>query len=215
MCRIDSNGDSNLGGRWWTNKSERRSRTTKSPNCCPPFGATHVHEYSDIIVSEMEEQPFDKQKFKELVLYITEKCETDPSFGVTKLNKLLYYCDFMAYVELGKAVTGAGYQRREFGPAPKVLLPLRSEMASEGSLYIREVSKYGYQQKRPMALRSADLAAFSGEEIALIDTIIDACWDMDASQISEMSHRDIGWQLAQDGETIPYETAFIVSIEAA
>jgi hypothetical protein len=45
---------------------------------------------------------FDKEKFKELVLYLAEKCETDPSFGVTKLNKLLYYCDFVAYSELGK-----------------------------------------------------------------------------------------------------------------
>ena len=158
---------------------------------------------------------FERQKFKELVLYIAEKCESDPSFGVTKLNRLLYYCDITAYLELGRPITGADYQRREFGPTPKVLLPIRDEMTAEGSLLIREASKYGLAQKRPIALRSASLKAFTGEEVALIDNIIDSLWDLEATQISRLSHGQVGWQLAEDGETIPYESAFIVSIQPA
>lgn len=158
---------------------------------------------------------FDKQKFKELVLYLAEKCEADPSFGMAKLDKLLYYCDFTAYVELGKPITGADYQRRESGPVPEALTPIRDEMTSEGALYIRDASKYGRTQKRPIALRSASLAAFTGEEVALVENVIALLWGLDASQTTQLSPKDTGWQLAQDGENIPYESAFIVSINPA
>lgn len=49
----------------------------------------------------MSDKRFKREKFKELVLYLVEKSETDSSFGVSKLGRLLYYCDFAAYVELG------------------------------------------------------------------------------------------------------------------
>ncbi len=32
----------------------------------------------------------DIDKFKELILYICEKSATDPNFGTTKLNKILF-----------------------------------------------------------------------------------------------------------------------------
>jgi hypothetical protein len=30
------------------------------------------------------------ERLQELILYIAEKCEEDPTFGATKLNKILY-----------------------------------------------------------------------------------------------------------------------------
>jgi hypothetical protein len=163
----------------------------------------------------MSSTRFNRDKFKELVLYVSGKCESDPSFGATKLAKILYYCDFIAYVELGKPITGAKYQRLAHGPVPNSLLPVRKEMEEEKELFLRETSRYGYRQVRPIALRRADLKEFTGEEIALVDAVIDALWELDAREVSELSHKDLGWQLAKEGEHIPYETAFIESIEAA
>lgn len=88
-------------------------------------------------------------------------------------------------------------------------------MQAEGSLFVRQASKYGYQKKRPLALRSADLTSFTGEEVALIDRNLDKLWELDAAQISALMHGDVGWRLAKQGETIPYDTAFVVSIGAA
>ncbi len=163
----------------------------------------------------MSEIRFRKEKFKELILYLAEKCETDPSFGISKLGRLLYSCDFTAYVELGQPITGAVYQRSDRGPSPQVLSAIREEMHAEGLLFVREASKYGRQEKRPLALRSADLASFTGEEVALIDRIIGKLWELDSAQVNVPSLGDVGWRLAEEGETIPYETAFVVSIDAA
>ena len=50
---------------------------------------------------------FNAEKFRELLVYVSKKCEDDPTFGAVKLNKILYYADFAAYRQGGKPITGA------------------------------------------------------------------------------------------------------------
>ncbi|HEY5058024.1 MAG TPA: Panacea domain-containing protein [Gaiellaceae bacterium] len=152
---------------------------------------------------------FNQDKFKELVLYIAEKSETDPWFGATKLNKLLFYSDFLAYGYFGKPITGAVYQKLEHGPAPKKLLPLRAEMIREGSLGIRRERMLKFSQKRPTALRSPDVAVFDAEELDLVDRIIRLFCDRSASEVSRISHDELCWQLAGEKEEIPYQSVFL------
>jgi hypothetical protein len=68
---------------------------------------------------QTQEIPADDRKMKELVLYLTAKSKGDPQFSAAKLNKLLFYCDFTAYRQLGRSITGFSYQRMPSGPAPK------------------------------------------------------------------------------------------------
>src|SRR2546429_6004 len=100
----------------------------------------------------MTEQRFDRKKFKELVLYISERSETDPKYGYTKLNKLLFYADFISYRELGHSITGARYQALEWGPAATAMKPIEDEMLEQGELVIRWGIRGGYEQKKPIAL---------------------------------------------------------------
>lgn len=149
------------------------------------------------------------EKFKELVLYLSEKSVSDKKFGSTKLNKLLFYCDFIAYAELGASITGVTYQRITKGPAPKCMVPVRDEMVESKELAIQPVPLLsGHTQRRPVNLRRPNLTLFSGEEISLVDTILQGFSKFDADQISNFSHGHIGWLLAQDGETIPYGAAY-------
>ena len=39
-------------------------------------------------------------KFRELILYIAQESEGDPNFGATKLNKILFFCDFLGLPRL-------------------------------------------------------------------------------------------------------------------
>ena len=58
------------------------------------------------------------KKLKELVLYIAQKSEDDPSFGATKLNKILFAADFYFFGQTGRSITGASYVHRGKGPVP-------------------------------------------------------------------------------------------------
>ena len=62
---------------------------------------------------------FEEARFKELIVLISELCAKDPTYGSVKLNKILYFADFMAYRVLGKPITGATYFKLQEGPAPR------------------------------------------------------------------------------------------------
>ena len=49
---------------------------------------------------------FSRSRFRELILYCALKSETHRFFGATKLNKCLFYADFLAYRALGSSITG-------------------------------------------------------------------------------------------------------------
>jgi hypothetical protein len=65
----------------------------------------------------------DRDKFRELVIYVADRLADDTSFGDTKLNKVLHFVDFFGNSHLGHAVTGATYQKAEHGPLARALLP--------------------------------------------------------------------------------------------
>lgn len=155
---------------------------------------------------------FDVQKFKELILHIAKKCEGDRFYGATKLNKILFYSDFLAYKLFGKPITGADYFALPRGPAPRFLVPIKEEMTSDNDI----VENRQYSQHRIIALRDPNYDAFSAKEIALVDGLIDVLRETDAKFVSELSHLFLGWQAAMaEGQktdehvSIPYETVFV------
>ncbi|HXJ96252.1 MAG TPA: Panacea domain-containing protein [Terriglobia bacterium] len=149
-------------------------------------------------------------KFKELVLYVSQKCANDPTFGATKLNKILFYTDFLAYANLGEPITAFDYQKLRWGPAPRRLIPVQNDMITKGELVLQPVHLLGGKvQKRTVNLRDPDLSVFRPQEIALIDEVIEALESARADAVSELSHRLVGWKVAEEGESIPYETIFL------
>ena len=149
------------------------------------------------------------KKLRELILLICNRSENDPPFGATKLNKLLFFCDFIAYLEYGSPITGHEYFRLPKGPAPKKLVPIRERMKSRGELAYKQVDYFSYKQERPIALREPDVSEFSAREIDLVDRVVRKFLNKTASEISEYSHGFIGWKIAKQRELIPYHMALI------
>jgi hypothetical protein len=154
-------------------------------------------------------QTYDEDKFKELILYIADRMGDAQGFGATMLNKVLYFADFFYYAEHGQAITGAEYQRLDYGPAPKRLLPARDALIAEGRAAIRTTAIGPYNQNRIEPLVDPDIAAFSAEEIKMVDEVIALLRGSTAVGVSQASHRMMGWKAAETGETIPYETVFL------
>ena len=158
----------------------------------------------------MRSQIFNESKFRELVLYIASRCEGDPTFGMIKLNKELFFADFWAYAKYEKPITGAEYIKLQFGPAPRLMSPIREEMEKDGDIVIVHREQFvGYPQKRVVARREPDLSEFTGNEIALVNEVIGEFASDNAAELSDLSHQFPGWQMASDKEIIPYEAIFI------
>jgi hypothetical protein len=149
------------------------------------------------------------EKLAELILYISDRQERDEFFGSVRLAKTLFYADFLYYVKTGRSITGEKYVRRQNGPMPDAFLPMRDALQREGALVMKERLVMGYTQKRPIAIREADLSAFSADEISMVDYVMEKLEGSTATVVSALSHRFEAWELAGDGEEIPYFTALI------
>lgn len=149
------------------------------------------------------------RKFEELILYIAERSETDPNFGDTKLNKILFFSDMTAFVRRGQPITGHLYKKEKYGPVAKALLPVRKRMISENACATRSKAVATREQTRTISLRPPNLSIFDAEEIAIVDEIIALFWDQKAIEVSDLSHRLPAWIIKEIGEEIPYEAVFI------
>jgi uncharacterized phage-associated protein len=156
----------------------------------------------------MPERPNDR-KMKELILYLAQKSECDAAFGAVKLNKLLFFADFLAFQNFGKSITGHEYQKLKHGPAPRRLLPIQNALENDGSIRIVPTEYHGKTQNRCVAVRDPVMSDFDSEEIALVDQIIAEFSEKNAAFVSDLSHRFAGWKLAEECETIPYVVALV------
>jgi hypothetical protein len=149
-----------------------------------------------------------KQRFRELIIYVSKKSEHDPHFGATKLNKILYYSDFRAFERLGQPISGMVYFRLKHGPAPKALWPVRAELIEEGALRIDQVPVGSFAQERTVALREPITSLFTEDELRIVDAVINELWSQNATEVSDASH-DVRWRTLRDRDELPYEFAFL------
>lgn len=153
---------------------------------------------------------YDARKFKSLVHYVCSICQDPKTLGAIKLNKILWYSEMNAFLYLGKAITGARFVKRQFGPAPTAVLPVLEELQRDGVLIVLDVESFGRPKKEYISIKNPDLSSFSPDEISLVDRVTEIiCKEYTASQISEKSHDDI-WEMAEIGEEIPFTTVFAV-----
>lgn len=150
-----------------------------------------------------------RDKLKELILYVAQQSEGDSTFGATKLNKILFFCDFLSYRAYRESITEQRYFKLPFGPAPRALVPVVDELLEEEACVKVSRSRFGRPQETIFAKREANLDVFRPRDIALADYVLRQLRDNDATEVSNLSHEFIGWQLAGDREDIPFETIFL------
>jgi transcriptional regulator with XRE-family HTH domain len=151
---------------------------------------------------------FQVNKFKNVLLYILEKCAGKPNVGETVLYKLLYFSDFNHYELYEEHLTGARYRKLPYGPVPQKLDLIINQMIEAGQLQRFKTEYFGLQQTRYLPLIKANLSELKASEKDVIDRVIEQMSDWSASAISNYSHKDLPWEVTDEGKYISYELAF-------
>ncbi len=147
-------------------------------------------------------------KFKDILLYILERCAGKPNVGETLLYKLLYFSDFNYYELYEEHLSGAEYRKLPYGPVPQKLDSIINQMILNKQLRRFKADYHGYPQTRYIPLTKPNLSSFKANEKDVIDKVIDQYSDWSASAISDYSHKDMPWLASKDGEAIDYELVF-------
>lgn len=154
---------------------------------------------------------FNSEKFKQLFLYILQKCGSKPNVGETVLYKLLYFCDFDFFELYEKPLTGMRYKRLQYGPVPDqgTFNPIINEMRKDGVIQKATRAYAGNTiQTKYINFIEADIAIFAPQEIQIINKVVNRLSDMSARQIEDHVHSDYPWKSHKDGEEISYESVF-------
>lgn len=126
----------------------------------------------------------------------------------TKMNKVLFYIDFLSYRERGMAISGLAYQAIEFGPVPQ-----RWDRVYSGFDEVVPQSKMVKDQECTVLTTDvkADTSLFSKEELEIIDAVCKKLAGVSAKKIVEMSHLESAWKKyynPSQSTLIPFEEAF-------
>ena len=126
---------------------------------------------------------------------------------VTKMNKLLFYTDFIKYRREGYGLTGLEYRAIKHGPVPN----------GYGEIYSRasgvEMEEYIYPNGTSGILlqtnQEPDMNIFTDSEIELLQDVCEHFRNFSAGEISEQSHQEKGWiECFKEKKLIPYSYAF-------
>ena len=147
-------------------------------------------------------------KFKEVFMYIISKVGAKPNVGQTVLYKLLYFIDFDYYELYEEQLIGEKYIKNKFGPTPVGFVKIIEQMQKDGDCKEEKVLYFGHYQIKYLPEKPVKLSALSKREIKHIDDILEKYSDKSADALSEISHKDIPWIIAKDGEAIDYESVF-------
>jgi len=147
-------------------------------------------------------------KFKNVLLYIFERCAGKPNVGEAVLYKLLYFADFNYYELYEEQLTGAKYRKLPYGPVPQKLDSIIKQMIDDGQLQRVKTAYQGYPQTRYLPLIKANLTQLLASEKEVLDRVIEQMSDWSANAISNYAHKDIPWIASKEGEEINYELAF-------
>ncbi len=146
-----------------------------------------------------------KEKFEKLILYILSKVWAKYNVGKVVLYKLLYFSEFDFFEMHGKNLSGYPFIKLPMGPAPWAFDSLIWEMKERHEMETIITEYNGYFQQRFIPNIPVFEDTFSHEEQSVIDDVLKRYSDYSARDISEKSHEDKPWQIANDMEIIAYD----------
>jgi transcriptional regulator with XRE-family HTH domain len=147
-------------------------------------------------------------KFKQVLLYITQKVGSKPNVGMTVLYKLLYFIDFDYYEKYEDQLMGLTYFKNTHGPTPREFVKVVNEMKDKGEITEIKNKYFSHDQKKFLPIKEADLSKLSAQELEMIDDVLARYSNKSGKELSELSHMDIPWACAENGEDLKYEHVF-------
>lgn len=146
-------------------------------------------------------------KVKGLVAYLLQL--SGSSIGITKMCKLLFYCDFAFFRESTQSITGLSYANYNYGPVPEGINDMYSlfnYLRETGVIEITEEECPGCEgTKRDFSLVDPAAVSFlDGEEKELVERVFQKLGCFNAAKLSKLAHGEKGYRSTDPNEKISY-----------
>lgn len=150
----------------------------------------------------------DFEKFSEMVVYFSTQLEPFK----TKLNKLLFYADFLMFKQTCFSISGVRYKAIEMGPVPSNFQSIFEYLSNNNYIHISYTQfPQGYtgEQFKANKDRPFNDKLFSEVELQVLNKVVEAFKDSSTNEIIEWSHLEEGWKRNEkEKNVISYNYAF-------
>ncbi len=142
-------------------------------------------------------------KLFDMVRYIVSKHgEVFP----TKLNKLMFYCDFCNYRKIGQSISGLQYRAVNFGPVPNHYATIYDNVPD---LDKRLIEAHDMVSTILSCSVDSDFNELSSFEKDTIDYVVAKLKHLSVSEIIAASHKEGCWtKYSAEHSIIPYDESF-------
>ena len=135
------------------------------------------------------------EKVANFIMFFAKRCEPLK----TRMNKLLFYCDFYHYKKTGLAISGCNYRAIQMGPVPSHFHELFGILESEGYVKIEEkLFDHGGVGEQFFAGKDINEELFSSEELASMEEIAKHFEEIRTRQMISLSHEEAAWKENED-----------------
>ena len=121
---------------------------------------------------------------------------------------LLYFIDFDYYEKYQKYLIGAKYIKNTYGPTPVSFAKVSRDLKEVGDLVEVNSKHFNYDQKKYLVTSEPDLSELSAVELKHIDDELLRLASKSARELSELSHIDTPWKVAEDKQALNYRHVF-------
>ena len=153
-----------------------------------------------------------KEKYINAVLFFINNC--DNHLGITKLNKLFYYLDFVSYKDKKTTVTNDQYIHQEYGPvAASLETEILPHMKENGLISIENILLAS--NKRKILFKTevdADLSVFDVYEKELLRKICDKFCNYSTQEIVDQTHTEAPYYYSEFMSIMDFENAEDIDI---
>jgi transcriptional regulator with XRE-family HTH domain len=167
----------------------------------------HDEKKLEKLKERISEPTLQVQKFKNILLYILERCAGKPNVGETVLHKLLYFSDFNYYELYEEHLSGAKYLKLPYGPIPQELDAIITQMIDKGQLQRVKTAYHHSSQTRYLPLQKANLTELKASEKEMIDQVLTQTSNWSLSSLEQYIQDDMPIKISKENEMIDYEFA--------
>lgn len=146
------------------------------------------------------------EKYREALLYFIKNCN-NKYLGSTKLNKLMYYLDFISFRDRQVSVTGDQYIHKDYGPVPDRVDNELFFLKKSSDLEI-EISRYldGFTTSFRVK-REPEMSVFDQYEQDLLKNICAEFINWSTDKIVSQTHLEAPWFYSKPFEEVDYRYA--------
>lgn len=148
------------------------------------------------------------EKLTEMVVYFSDKL----SPYKTKMNKLLFYADFLMFKQSCYSISGVRYKAIDMGPVPNNFQSIFEYLSNKGEIdiYMTEFTNgHTGEQFKARKDRKFNAELFTESELEALEKVATVFKNTSTNDIIELSHLEEAWKKnAKDKSAISYEYAF-------